>query len=257
MTSGHIHIKGGNDGTLPMNESELKMPWFSSAEDDGVFSGILESRHLVVFPWLIGVILGLRPALVLDYGGGDGKFLAELRQQFAGELWHYDPSPALEARARRLLQNANVRFCCDAKSLESVSIDAVSSIAVWMTLSSHQACLQYLAEQHRLLRRDGRAFIVVTHACFRKESYSSFKTQFENECYLRDGLSFAVEVFDRDKAVQFVDYHWNLSTMLKQSREVGFRLLALTELPDAPGGNPRGTPWLCFEFGKAEEPRRE
>ena len=56
---------------------------------------------------------------------------------------------------------------------------------------------------------------------------------------MQDGLSFAVEVFDRDKAVQFVDYHWNLSTMLKQSREVGFRLLALTELPDAPGGNPR------------------
>jgi hypothetical protein len=39
--------------------------------------------------------------------------------------------------------------------------------------------------------------------------------------------------------------------MLKQSREVGFQLLVLTELPDATGGNPRGTPWLCFEFGKA------
>ena len=34
-------------------------------------------------------------------------------------------------------------------------------------------------------------------------------------------------VVDRDKAIQFVDYHWNLSTMLKQSREVGFRMLAL------------------------------
>ena len=41
--------------------------------------------------------------------------------------------------------------------------------------------------------------------------------------------------------------------MIKQSREVGFRLLALTELPDAPGDNPRGAPWLCFEFGKAPE----
>ena len=82
-----------------------------------------------------------------------------------------------------------------------------------------------LYEQHRLLRGDKSAFIVVTHPCFREESYSSFKTQFENEGYLQDGLSFAVEVFDRDKAVQFVDYHWNLS-MIKQSREVGFRLLA-------------------------------
>ena len=141
-----------------MNENELKKPWLSSAEDDDVFSDILESRHLVVFPWLIEIILGLRPASVL---------------------------------------------------------------------------------------------VVVTHPCFREESYSSFKTQFNNEDYLQNGSSFGVEVFDRDKAIQFVDYHWNLSTMLKQSREVGFRMLALAKLPDAPGGNPRGAPWLCFEFDKA------
>jgi hypothetical protein len=67
---------------------------------------------------------------------------------------------------------------------------------------------------------------------------------------LQDGLSFAVEVFDRDKAVQFVDYHWNLSTMLKQSRGVGFRLLALTELPDAPGGNPRALPGSALNSAK-------
>src|ERR1044071_7859928 len=100
------------------------------------------------FPWLIEAILELRPTSVLDYGAGDGKFLAELRQQFAGELWHYDPSPALEAKAKQLLGSADVRFCQDAKSLGSQSIDVVSSIAVWMTLPSHQACLQYLAEQH-------------------------------------------------------------------------------------------------------------
>ena len=83
-----------------MNENELKKPWLSSAEDDDVFSNILESRHLVVFPCLIEIILGLRPASVLDYSGGDGKFLAELRRQFAGELWHYDPFPALAAKVK-------------------------------------------------------------------------------------------------------------------------------------------------------------
>ena len=98
MTSGHTHsYKGANDGTLPMNENELKKPWLSSAEDDDVFSDILESRHLVVFPWLIEIILGLRPASVL---------------------------------------------------------------------------------------------VVVTHPCFREESYSSFKTQFKNEDYLQNGASF-------------------------------------------------------------------
>jgi len=78
--------------------------------------------------------------------------------------------PGIGSKGKATVAERDVRFCCDAKSLESESIDAVSSIAVWMTLSSHQACLQYLAEQHRLLRRDGRAFIVVTHPCFREES---------------------------------------------------------------------------------------
>jgi hypothetical protein len=73
----------------------------------------------------------------------------------------------------------------------------------------------------------------------------------KNEDYLQNGASFGAEVFDRDKAIQFVDYHWNLSTMLKQSREVGFRMLALAVLHDAPGDNPRGAPGLCFEFDKA------
>jgi hypothetical protein len=50
MTSGHTHIKDAYDGTLPMNENELKKPWLSSTKDDDVFSDILESRHLVVFP---------------------------------------------------------------------------------------------------------------------------------------------------------------------------------------------------------------
>jgi hypothetical protein len=59
-----------------------------------------KSGHLVVFPWLIEIILGSRPASVLDYNGGDGKFLAELRRQFAGELWHYDPFQALAAKAK-------------------------------------------------------------------------------------------------------------------------------------------------------------
>jgi Methyltransferase domain len=83
-------------------------------------------------------------------------------RRFAGELWHYDPSPALTAKAKRVLKDADIRFCQDAKSLNGESVDVVTSIAVWMTLSGYQACVDYLPEQHRLLRRGGRAFVVVT-----------------------------------------------------------------------------------------------
>jgi SAM-dependent methyltransferase len=233
-----------------MRDSQSKTTWLPTAEEDEVFSDILESRHLVVFPWLIEAIRKLAPGSVLDYGGGDGKFLAALGKELQGELWHYDPSPALTSKAIHLLRDADVRFCQDPKSLPDETIDVLSSVAVWMTLSSHQACLDYLREQWRLLRRGGSAFVAVTHPCFREERYSSFKTGFKNESYLEEGSSFSVEVFDRENRVQFVDYHWNLSTMLKQSREVGFGLRGLTELPDTIGGNRRGAPWLCFEFQK-------
>jgi len=92
-----------------MNENELKKPWLSSAEDDDVFSDILESRHLVVFPWLIEIILGLRPASVLDYSGGDGKFLAELRRQFRRAV-ALRPLSSLGSESKAL-GNADVRFC--------------------------------------------------------------------------------------------------------------------------------------------------
>ena len=94
-----------------------------------------------------------------------------------------------------------------------------------------------LYRRHASLLQGGKLFIV--------------QNPIQERGLLAEWSSFGVEVVDRDKAIQFVDYHWNLSTMLKQSREVGFRMLALAELPDAPGGNPRGAPWLCFEFDKA------
>jgi hypothetical protein len=149
-----------------------------------------------------------------------------------------------------VLHGANVRFCQDTRSLQNETIDVVSSVAVWMTLRTHEACLEYLHDQHRLLRLGGTAFVVVTHPCFREEHYSSFKTRFDNKSYLDEGTPFEVQVFGQDKSVQFVDFHWSLSTMLSQAKEVGFGLSGLTELSDAAGGNQRGAPWLCFKFRK-------
>lgn len=231
-----------------MSEDRERAAWLGSAEEDETFSDILESRHLVVFPWLIGALLRLKPASVLDYGGGDGKFLAALRNAFGGALWFYDPSPALAAKARSLLAEANVLFAETPDQLPEGALDVVCSTAVWMTLPSHDACLDYLRAQHRLLRSGGTAFVVVTHPCFREEAYSTFKTSFGNDRYLQSGVPFEVEVFGQGARVRFNDYHWNLSAMLGQAREAGFSLSDLTELPDTEGGNVRGAPWLCFTF---------
>jgi hypothetical protein len=93
-----------------MNENELKKPWLSSAEDDDVFSDILESRHLVVFPWLIEIILGLRPASVLDYNGGRWKVPRRASPAIRRRAVALRPLSSLGSESKAL-GNADVRFC--------------------------------------------------------------------------------------------------------------------------------------------------
>ena len=83
-----------------MNENELKKPWLSSAEDDDVFSDILEERAFGRVPMADRDHPRIKARFGPGLDGGDGKFLAELRRQFAGELWHYDPFQALAAKAK-------------------------------------------------------------------------------------------------------------------------------------------------------------
>lgn len=226
-----------------------KATWLSEA-DDSRFSEIKESKHDIVFPWLVDAILKREPSVVLDYGAGDGRFLSSLREKFDAELWHYDPSETLREIAKDRLAGQRALFLDDPQAAPAESVDIVVSTAVWMTIETHQGCVDYLKAQVRLLKPVGRAFVVVTHPCFREEKYSSFNTNFDDGSYLNNGLEFSVSVFDERNEVKFSDYHWTLSAMLNQACEAGLRLIALVELPDVDTGNKRGAPWLVFEFGK-------
>lgn len=226
-----------------------KAAWLSEA-DDNCFSSIKESKHYVVFPWLVDAILERKPSAVLDYGAGDGRLLESLSEKFDGELWHYDPSETLRGIAKDRLAGKRVLFLDSPQAAPAGSVDIVVSTAVWMTIRTHEGCVDYLKAQFRLLKPKGCAFVVVTHPCFREERYSTFNTNFDDGFYLRNGQEFSVSVFDARTEVSFSDYHWNLSAMFDQASEAGFRLIALAELPDVDTGNERGAPWLVFEFGK-------
>ncbi len=223
--------------------------WLPS-RSERVYSSIRESREYVVFPWLIKAILERTPSSVMDFGAGDGGFLNQLQDNFGGELWYYDPSSAFRAIARARLRQSGVKFCTSPQSLRDESIDIITSTAVWMTISTYDGCAQYLASQHRILKPGGSALISVTHPCFREENYSTFKTDFRDENYLKLGQAFHVVIADESQAVSLTDFHWNLSTMIRQATEVGFQVAGLHELADIPGGNSRGASWLCFEFRK-------
>lgn len=232
-----------------MTEEKHDVIWLSDRTGDA-YSSIRETRHAIVFPWLIRAILQRTPSSVLDYGAGDGFFLETLNQEFAGSLWYYDPSPHLVSLARARLRRTGVHICDSPQSIRGDSIDLIVSTAVWMTIATYDGCVQYLMSQRRILKPGGSALVAVTHPCFREETFSSFVTDFDNSRYLNNGAPFHVRIFDKNSDIEIADYHWNLSTMVKQSADAGFRLLSLWELPDIESGNKRGSTWLCFEFGR-------
>ena len=232
-----------------MIEKPSSIVWLPDRTED-IYSVISESRHRIVFPWLAKAILARTPASVLDYGAGDGQFLISLLEAFRGMLLYYDPSINCQQKVRANAALRNVQVCPSPQSIRPSSIDVVVSIAVWMTLSSHDECIQYLRGMQRILRAGGTAFIAVTHPCFREEKYSTFWTEFDNTNYLNGGVPFKVTLSDDLNKLTILDYHWNLSMMTKQAVEAGFRILAIAELKDVDNGNSRGSPWLCFEFGK-------
>jgi SAM-dependent methyltransferase len=220
------------------------------AEQQGLFTQFTETRHLIVFPWLLKAVKERAPQSLLDFGAGDGRLLSLLPDSFEGELWYYDPSPDLQALAAQTLRNRKIRFAEAADELPLAHFDLVLSVAVWMTIPTYAECIAYLKHQHGVLRSGGSALIAVTHPCFREEKYSSFNTYFSNHRYLERGASFKTTIQNDMTSLQFVDYHWNLGLMIQQAEESEFRVLRMTEFPDIRGGNQRGCPWLCWEFQK-------
>jgi hypothetical protein len=223
--------------------------WLSEAKDS-LYSEIKETRHFVVFPWMVEAILQKGPASVMDYGAGDGRFLEALRRRFDGELWYCDPSASFLRISQDRLRANGIRICETLRSADHPIVDIVTSTAVWMTIPTYNGCLEYLDSQMRVLTAGGTALIAVTHPCFREEAYSSYRTSFTNERYRESGFPFAVSLFDGTRELTLTDHHWNLETMVQQANYIGFRIVSLTELQDVPSGNSRGSPWLCFELRK-------
>jgi SAM-dependent methyltransferase len=221
-----------------------------SPEQLHLFTRLTETRHLIVFPWLLAAVKERAPQSLLDFGAGDGRLLFLLRENFDFELWYYDPSQDFQSLAGRTLRDRRVQFVDTADELPTAYFDLVVSIAVWMTIPTHSECVAYLRHQYRMLKPGGRSLIVVTHPCFREEKYSSFHTGFNNIRYLESGTSFETVIQNDAAALHFVDYHWNLGAMIRQAEEAGFCVAQITEFPDIPDGNQRGCPWLCWEFQK-------
>jgi len=115
--------------------------------------------------------------------------------------------------------------------------DFVTFNAVWMCLTSREACLDTLSEIARLLRSNGRLIASVTHPCFRNCKFPNYFTDFSDRDYSSDGTLFNVTIYDGKRELHIVDTHWSLTAMSEQLNESGFVIENLYELPRSTSGS--------------------
>lgn len=175
----------------------------------------------------------LQPKRLLDYGGGDGKFAVLCAESLPlQEIVTYDPAPRMTFLARSLCANfRQIRVTDATQEIQSGVFDVVTFNAVWMCLTSREACLDILLEIARLLRPNGRLIASVTHPCFQTCKFSNYFTDFNNRDYFNDGTLFNVTICDGKRELHLVDTHWSLTAMSSQLNESGFVIENLCELP--------------------------
>jgi hypothetical protein len=217
------------------------------------YSRIKESRSDVVFPVVKRVLEGIGARAVLDFGGGDGRFLKELSEtdQFR-ELAYYDISPAMRSSASGRLKPLGVSIYKSPEHIPNGAFDAVTFLAVWMELETEEVVRNVLGSVFSALSQKASLIAVVTHPCFREEPFSTFRAKFDNRRYLEDGVPFEVDVFDDRKSVRFKDFHWNFTALTRQAESAGFLLKRIYEIADRDSNEreTRGCPWALLHFVK-------
>ena len=192
----------------------------------------------------------LQPKRLLDYGGGDGKFAVVCAESLPlQEIVTYDPASRMTSFARSLCAGfKQIRVIDAIHEVQSGTFDVVTFNAVWMCLTSHEACLSALSEIARLLRSNGRLVASVTHPCFRTCKFSNYFTDFDDRDYFNDGTLFNVTICDEKRELHIIDAHWSLTAMSAQLHESGFVIENLYELPRSTNesSQPHASLWLVI-----------
>ena len=121
-------------------------------------------RKHVIYPLLDEWAGDLSGLSLLDLGGGNGALLHHFRDQAYKDAALVDIDEEFLAYARRNRADERVRYLkadlCEPLPLDAESIDAAFSVFVLNEIESIQPALAELA---RVLRRTGKAILIVTH----------------------------------------------------------------------------------------------
>ena len=214
------------------------------------YAEVDDPQERAVLTFVRGKLATLQSKRLLDYGGGGGKFAHLCVESLPlQEIVTFDPAPRMTSLARSLCANfKQIRVTGAIQDISSGIFDVVTFNAVWMCLTTRDACLDALREINRLLRPSGHLIASVTHPCFRTYKFSGYSTDFDNRDYFNHGTLFNVTICDGKRELHIVDTHWSLTAMSSQLHESGFVIENFYELPHSTGESiqPDASLWLVI-----------
>lgn len=195
-------------------------------------------------PAIVRILEQRRATELLDYGCGDGRFLASVPSTV--RLSAYDISPAMLDQTRERLRTRVASYYTSAEDIPADHFDVVVCSMVLVCVADKKSFETVVDNIYRSLAPGGAAVVAVTHPCFRQALFSDFRTSFTEGRefnYFRNGESFEVKITDSSTGnrVNFDDYHWNLSFTLNEIIKSGFVVAEVVEIEDDPKSKSRNS----------------
>lgn len=205
-----------------------------------------------VVPDLLGDLGGRR---ALDFGCGPGRLAVALAEAGAAEVVAVDESSEMVDRARdvasrqaaEVRRRVTIRRGDESLVSELGQFDAVLSSLALMMCGSRQRLRAVSQALVAALRRGGRLLVVITHPCFRRSGYDTFRYRLPDDYdYWQSGTPYEVVLTpdSADRQAVITDYHWTLEDYCSALTGAGAAVIHLSELPAswAEDGEPCGAP---------------
>lgn len=199
------------------------------------FMGVVHtSQKRVLHPMLAALLNEERPSRLLDYGCGDTRILDLIDESVAVDVHDVNAEMLELAKARNGTRIGN--YYQAREQIPRDRYDAVLLSMVLVCIGSQEEYLEVLRTVERSKTEKGRAYIAVTHPCFRDRKFSNFHTSYGERQpfkYLKDGEPFDVYIEDEmPPSVAFTDYHWTFSFTLNAIIQAGMAVERVIETPD-------------------------
>lgn len=194
-------------------------------------------QRKVILPNLLRALGTLTGKRVADIGSGTGFFSAAFHKAGA-DVIGVDASPALVAAARKSVPGARFETG-DAADLSMIGSGTIDRAVIVLAIQNMKDAERVLAEAKRIVKRDGRLFLVLNHPAFRipKASFWGFapatNTQYRRiDRYLSESsvvIDMTPGTADETKKVHTRSFHRPLQWYVKALGKHGFAIIRLEE----------------------------